>query len=563
VIAMKNQPNLDTAGSRDFPGRGEVLAWAIILCAGATLLLTALFLWIGQPVSGASLWLGLAVALWASWTLAPERRVWWPAMLGLVAITTFGAFALEWLYDFSGDGQEYHLPGILALAQGWNPFYAPRLAEWNPGFESGVTSAIYIQHYAKGAWLLAAATFRGSGLLEGAKIWNLLYPLAALLVAQALLRRMGLACAWSWGLAFAIAANPVSIYQLPSFYVDGQLAALFTLVLLFSLDYLRRPALRTLFLLAASLVLLVNIKFTGLVYAVALVFGLAAGAWLWKKSAGLRAYAGMACMALAVAVMGVGYQPYVTNTLQQGHPFYPAVGREDGRNVQWRSAPPRFLAMNRVEKAAYSMGSRSSGSSGMPVWKIPFSLDRQELYAFFTTDVRYGGFGPWYGGLLLLALIGLPWMLRSPASLMVAGVGLLVMVTGLLNPEAWWARLSPQFWLALPFLLVIAALNPALRLRRGASLVLVALVLNVLLVGAVNWGRAMQKNLAYRDQLAQLSAASTGGLAVDIPLRFRLVTEHRLRSRGIDYRLADTLNCSQPVLFSYPESNRSVACRQN
>lgn len=560
---MMSRQNLNVGDESRHPaGRGEVLAWMIILWAGMTLVLTAFLLWIGQSVSGSALWLGLAVALWATRKLVPDRRVWLPAVLGLAAASTFGTFALEWLYDFSGDGQEYHLPGILALAQGWNPFHSPQLAVWNPGFESGVTSGIYIQHYAKGAWLLAAATFRGSGLLEGSKIWNLLYPLATLLVAQAFLRRMGLTRVWSWGLAFAVAANPVSVYQLPSFYVDGQLASLFTLVLLFSLDYFRQPATRTLFLVAVSLVLLVNIKFTGLVYAVFLAAGLAGGAWLWKKRVGLRAYFLMTGMALLVAVIGVGYQPYITNTLQQGHPFYPALGREDGRNVQWRSAPPAFLAMNRVEKMAYSLSSRSSGSSGMPVWKIPFSLDKQELYAFFAVDAHYGGFGPWFGGMLLM-LLGLPWMLRSRASRLVAGVGLLVILTGLLNPEAWWARLSPQFWLVLPLLIVIAVLNQATWLRRGAAVVLIALVVNTLMVGAANWGRAIQKNLAFRNQLAPLSAAPEAGVRVKIPLRFRLVTEYRLLGRGIDYRLASSLNCSQPLLFSYPESNRSVACIQD
>ena len=532
----------------------------IILWAGMTLSLTVFLLWVGQPVRGYALWLGLVVAISAARKLVPDRRVWLPAMLGLLAVSLLGSFALEWLYDFSGDGQEYHLPGILALAQGWNPFHSSRLAEWNPGFEAGVTSGIYIQHYAKGAWLLAAATFRGTGLLEGAKIWNLLYPLAVLLVAQALLRRMGLARVWSWGLALAVAANPVGVYQLPSFYVDGQLASLFTLALLFSLDYLRQPARHTLLFTAVSLVLLANIKFTGLVYAIFMVLGLAGGAWLWNRRVGLRSYVLMAGMALLVAVMGVGYQPYMTNMLQQGNPFYPAVGREDGRNVQWRSAPPEFLAMNRVEKLADSLGSRSSGSSGMPVWKIPFSLEKQELYAFFTTDVRYGGFGPWFGGILLLTLMGLPWMLRGPASGLVAGVSLLVIMTGLLNPEAWWARLSPQFWLVPPILVVIAVLNRATWLRRVASVVLIVLLVNTLLVGAVNWGRAIQKNLVFRDQLAQLSATPVVPVRVNIPQRFRLVTENRLRGRGIDYRLADPLTCRQPLPFSYPESARSAAC---
>lgn len=64
---------------------------------------------------------------------------------------------LGWLYNFSGDRQWYHLSGTLALAQGWNPFHAPHLADWNPGFEPTInTAAIYVQHYARGVWIVPA-----------------------------------------------------------------------------------------------------------------------------------------------------------------------------------------------------------------------------------------------------------------------------------------------------------------------------------------------------------------------------------------------------------------------
>lgn len=115
----------------------------------------------------------------------------------------------------------------------------------------------------------------------------------------------------------------------------------------------------------------------------------------------------------------------------------------------------------------------------MPEWKIPFAVSPKELYAMQSTDTRIGGFGPWYGGCVLLALtLGIfGWRSRSWAHnrAFVTVMISLVLLIGI-NPEAWWARYVPFAWL-----LPIAAWlwGRAQRLQKLSAMLLAAIVVNL------------------------------------------------------------------------------------
>src|SRR5437867_9703099 len=123
----------------------EAVGWPF-----ATLTLGTLGFWLGIPIGPLHLWAGLLLALIAARLCAGSSSAWLAATMSLAAIVVAGGAAAGWLHDFSGDGQWYHQPAVLGLAEGWNPIKAPRLAEWDPEFEREAGSAaIYIQHYAK------------------------------------------------------------------------------------------------------------------------------------------------------------------------------------------------------------------------------------------------------------------------------------------------------------------------------------------------------------------------------------------------------------------------------
>jgi hypothetical protein len=550
--------------SREASSVAEVLAFLVVVWPFATLMLATLLFWAGIQIGPFHLWAALLLSLVAARYLTGNWRTWIGASLWLAVVTLLGGMVLGWLYDFSGDGQWYHLPGILALAEGWNPFLAPRLGEWNAGFEQDLTNAaIYVQHYAKGVWIVAAAVYKATGLLEAAKVFNLFLALATYLFTVVFLGRLGLSRIWVQMLALAVALNPVTLYQMASFFVDGQLASLCTLLIVLSLDYFineSRP--RTLFLITVCAILLVNVKFTGVVYAICLGGGFAALAWLQGRRAESRRYAVAGLVSVLLAIVVMGYQPYITNYLQQGNPFYPAVGRDEAANTATEGqfeiwAPSEFLAMNRLEKLTRSLLAQSSHAKSMPQWKLPFTLSKQELYIFFNTEPRYGGFGPLFGS-ILLSVIVLYVLVRRAVKPEVWGVGaglaVLVIFSVLPNPEAWWARLAPQLWLVPIVLLTVLALGASKWPRWFAAALVLLLLGNSILVAMLNWGRAVEKNLLFREQMAKLQTISSSDpLEITTDPRFRIVTEHRLLTYSIPYQLVEKSSCAGPLRFSYPD----------
>jgi hypothetical protein len=96
--------------------------------------------------------------------------------------------------------------------------------------------------------------------------------------------------------------------------------------------------------------------------------------------------------------------------------------------------------------------------------------------------------------------------------------------------------------------------------RVGAVLVLLLLG-NSAVVAALNWGRALEKNHAFREQMAELRARAVAGpLEITMHPSFRMMTEYRLRSMSIRYQRAPSPTCAAPFLFSYPASAQAAAC---
>ncbi len=158
-----------------------------------------------------------------------------------------------------------------------------------------------------------------------------------------------------------------------------------------------------------------------------------------------------------------GWQPYVTNTLRYGHPFYPIYGPPiygapingitafNKEFVLQNQMPPDFETLGWPEKLYRSIFSPSSSQVGVdsgPL-KFPLRVSRPEVTAFARPDVRVSGWGPLFGATLVVALAGLALLLFVSRKFTLRTLALLGLVAGttLLNSEAWWARYSPQLWL--------------------------------------------------------------------------------------------------------------------
>jgi hypothetical protein len=485
----------------------------LLVLVGALFLVNALVLSLGFSVAPWAVPLAALLSggfcWWGSRRFVPSHsRATFVGVGGSITVLSFvfllisGAF-----FDLSWDGQSYHQVAVIELARGWNPLYDPPLP---PVVPSVFDVSLPINHYPKGPWFCAASLFTLTNQIEQGKVFNLLLLAAAFFLSLSACADLDRSRPARAILLAAVAAlNPVVISQSLTFYVDGQMASLLTCMGALMYRVARRPDGPGLLALSLCLVMMVNVKFTGLAYA--LIFGATFLVWMFlarKEEWKLTSLA--LVLAFFVGVGGAGYHPYLTNLQTYGHPLHPVFGSHQVDIIS-DQVPGTFHSLNRVEKLVTSLFSTSANikAPDAPVLKWPFTFTWGELATLRSyPDTRVGGFGPLFSGALLLGwgILLIVLARRTPGARAAAGIVLIILCSILVNSEAWWARFAPQTWLLpLPAVVVVLA-NPTKKLLRVAGLALaLLLLLNSLLVASLSlpFQRAISHDL--RQQLAALS----------------------------------------------------------
>jgi hypothetical protein len=334
-----------------------------------------------------------------------------------------------------------------------------------------------------------------------------------------------------------------------TYYVDGQLFSLLgiTVSLLILLD--SRPDRVFMALLAAVVILTINVKLNGAIY-IAIIAG---GYWLWyviTKKAQRGELAAWLVSGVAAGGLFVGFNPYVTQYatkfITTGNPFYP---------TNWESltliAPntPRYLInMGPLQKLFVSLFSRSDADPKALQFKLPFTFSWSELHAFVFPDVRVGGFGPLFAGALLLTIAILALLIsryrqHMPNAANMFVLMALMLISGLPNPAMWWARYSPQVWM-IP---VITGIIGLLIVRGGQQrwlifALLLTLLINNLLIYCPYTLAAYRGSREIEWQLAALKSQRQ-----PITVHFNLFagTRYRFDREGIRYVDVKTLPCAE------------------
>jgi hypothetical protein len=527
---MKLSPETENEECEPDAELARRLGLALLLFAGLTFALGWLCLAAGGTVNP---WLAPVSALLAI-ALSAGRRSPWAVAAATAAVIGGALVAAALFYDVSWDGQAYHQEAVLAFAEGWNPLRHGHLPAAR--FDN-----LWINHYPKAAWIIEAALLRTTGRLEAAKGLTALLGVGAACLSYAVLRPGP--PRWLAALvALVLGAQPVLLAQAWSFYVDGMMAALMAALLALAVLGRRRP--RDPLLLAgeaAALVVMINLKFTGLVYAALAVAALVAAA----RRPPLRRATGLLAV-VAAGTLLLGFDPYVRNTLEEGHPFYPIAGSHPVDLLTPHQASS-FLRQPRAVRLLVSVFARSSEGSQAPELKAPWSVRADELEAVSFADTRIGGFGPLFGAALLGALLLLPLLRRrlTPVVLLAGGA---ILLGTLVNPGLWWARYVPQFWLLPAGVLALAAVAPADRwLRAGRTALLLLLLGDQALVLGAQLGRQRALTRAIDDQLVVLRQASTEE-PLGISFNSFDALAARLRRNRIDFQ-PSARPCPHPLML--------------
>ena len=511
--------------------RSESLAAALVLLPFAIVCLATAGFATGF---GIQTWYGpVAVGISLAFLCYGARRQPAEAVLrgGMLLGSVVIALCLGGLWgDLSFDSINYHQPCGAELRHGWNPW-----AEPSPGVFA--SDNIWVNHYPQASWINAAAATLVTGRIDTGKWINfVLAASAALAVFALLLRATRVKRGMAALLALLVAANPVTLCQIHTFYLDGTLGAAVTVFIagLWFIIGLRRRS--GWWLAAPALLLLINLKHTGVAYAVLLcATAVLAEGWSagWQKAGKL----GFALFALGIAGVGfLGYAPYVKNLRAGLHIFHPVLGVKMMDDFMGVRMTPN-LPTNRVGAFFVSHFARADYPDHVArpaVSKFPFAISINECRPWDSPDVKTGGFGPLYGALMILSAGGAVALAlsRRRARLgvaLIAGAGLGIGI--FCHDQAWWARYAPQAWLLVWIVPVVALDLPgrAWVIWRGCVLFLGVVNCGIVLIGST----AGQRSFSTRLDRVLTQAAEALPVALQVR-RFPILAE-RFRERGIPF----------------------------
>jgi hypothetical protein len=502
-------------------------------------------------IAPAALLLSLAAGDWLArreGLSGPLRIIPPVTVLAALALALFLAAAF---FDMSWDGLWYHQTAVYQMSHGWNPLrdpmhgFTPHLQDW-------------LRYYAKGPWYMALALFQTTGHIEWAKA----APWMALAAMSLAMFTVSLDFGMRRGKASVIAAlvslNPVVTCQLASYLVDGLLISFLACFVAATVRWFRRPNLLVLVIAILSAILCINTKLTGLVY---LCFFSAAGGLfvLIKRRDLLWRYAVVQLASILAGTVVFGFNPYVTNTVYRGHPFYPMQGTAAYPSLSQRGQDPieiyetprNMIGRNRFVRFAYAIfgrpGSQPFFEGENASLMRPFDVRWKDFNIFYFHEVRISGFGPLFSGAFLISLLLLGVALVRPGIprkivVLLAGA---IILSLLVSTHTWWARYGPQLWW-LPIVAVVAGLAvPGWRAAIWAARGLAAILLvNAILVAVAHFRWEIKATRTTHEQMALLR--QKGEVEVDFQY-FREPFGERLRAAGVTFRASRRLQCDNPM----------------
>lgn len=442
-------------------------------------------------------------------------------------------------YDFSYDGQAYHGDGINGIRNGWNPFYN-RIPE-------SIFSAFVVNPYAKASWVVGGFIYKMTGHFQAAKAGNLILMIANLLIALPFLKQWVNNKLIAWVLALLLAFNPVSLNMYLSNMLDSQIANCIIILFILCVQYLtdQRNNL-VLLLLCATVIYLINLKYTSGVYSYIFYAGLCVYLLVVKKLREHKKLLISLAVALFLGVVYWGYPTYVRNTIEYGHPFHPLAGPHPVAGIFAKD----YMSGNQVvnfTKAIFAKTTYDKATKEHIQYKIPFTMSRYELERYGFSGVMIGGFGVWFSGIVLLTIALLCYTLyryrnaiSKESRINLAALSFTILLSVWINQHGYIARYVPQLWM-LPVIVYLFYYYYSGKNNILARLLLIVMCINCLLVNGYTYLNFMVTNKR-NEQLAAMH-----GKTYNVVLRQHTTATKMLEEHNIDFKVVDSLDESRRI----------------
>lgn len=478
-----------------------------------------------------------------------DRRLFWLFWL-TVGLLALWSVVCGLIFDWSYDAMYFHKQAIIALKEGWNPLNESSLDA--TVFAQYPDMDLWLDNYPKGSWIFSAVIYSITNRLETAKGVNFLFLLPVFALAVDVMRAVfGMGKKKSVVFALLFVLNPVFICQVFTSYNDLPVGAFMILTALLAMKIIKEKANRyTFLLLFGTLAFSCTVKFTApvLCAAVLLPFGIY---YIWKKRREYQKWLRPVAVTLAGFIVGgfvLGFNPYVKHMLEGKHVIYPVMG-VGSYDIMNTNPPKGFEDKSTPEKLLFSLFAKTDNViENEPELKIPFSIHESEWIHLSNADIRIGGFGVLFSGILLLSLLifvvaaAVKRKINAEIAIMLSVLTLLA----LFFPESWWARYSCFTYYIPVFCLVYAADCDASKLLRLMSVAACA----AFTVNALFFASAVVRTgvEVTRDLDSKLDEIKSDGRKIivrvnDFPSHVKLFEEH-----GIEFEVSHSA-LPEPIVF--------------
>lgn len=431
----------------------------------------------------------------------------------VIAIYLFILLALPFVYnktyDLTVDGNSYHKTAIAFIKNGWNPIYeTSREFQANNDkvvkIEKDRKLDLWIEHYPKATWVIAAVIYNMTGNIESGKCIILILSIMLFIITFNILRKI-LDKKWSYIISSLVVLNPIVLAQFFTYYVDGIMGILFLteILLLFLVDPKEKTNIWIWLCLLSICTIFTNIKYTGL-----LCSGVIAATfyfyWLIKYRKDkdfvtiFKRVTINFIIVFVTAIFFVGSNSYVKNTIEHHNPLYPIIGK-DKVDIITTMQPKSFGNKNMAEKFVISLFSKTENvgyGAKEPTLKLPIKVYRSEIGELYAPDVRIAGFGPLFA---LIIIVTMPIFIYSAIKIIrkekklahyIYLTIIAVLVSSILVGENWWARYVPQLYLfpvgAVLILVYIRKYNLSKMNKIISALAVLLIAVNVSMYGYIN-----------------------------------------------------------------------------
>lgn len=363
------------------------------------------------------------------------------------------------VYDDSADGNGYHKFAIGLLKNEWNPIYDSQEKIINK-LNLDAEENLWVEHYPKATWIYGANVYKLTNNIETAKTFNLMAVFTLFFVITYLINKIYQKKLIAIMLAIGACTFPIIWQQIFCLYLDGFIGIILLLLIIYFYLFIKNDQNKEYFLISASLIIIIsNIKYTGLFYAG--IF--CPGYYIYylinkiknKDYKPLIKTTVLFAIVLLISLLIVGSNSYIKNLINKGNPLYPIVGK-DKVDIITPQQPQLFVNKSPIEKNFYSIFSYTANyattfNQGTPKLKIPFTSNMNNELPSIVEDTRVGGFGIYFSGIFIISIIiiivYIISKIKNKEYEKLIFIGIPFIITVLLMfffNESWWARYSPQ-----------------------------------------------------------------------------------------------------------------------